>query len=128
MVRGVNGITPVQLTGYSLILSSFLALPLAFFLEKPEPMSWTAEIWASLLWLGLISTAFAFTLRYVLINRAGAGFLSNVGYTIPMVAVVIGIVLLDEAVTLPKLLALLVILTSLYITRRTGVKLRDRYV
>ena len=125
MVRGVNGITPVQLTAISLILSSFLVLPLAFFLEQPEPMSWTAEIWASLLWLGLISTAFAFTLRYVLINRAGAGFLSNVGYTIPMVAVVIGIVLLDEAVTLPKLLALLVILTSLYITRRTGVKLRD---
>jgi len=125
MVRGVNGITPVQLTGFSLILSSFLALPLAFFFEQPEPISWTAEIWASLLWLGLISTAFAFTLRYVLINRAGAGFLSNVGYTIPMVAGVIGVVLLGEAVTLPKLLALLVILVSLYITRRTGVKLRD---
>ena len=125
MVRGVNGITPVQLTAISLILSSFLVLPLAFFLEQPEPMSWTVEIWASLLWLGLISTAFAFTLRYVLINRAGAGFLSNVGYTIPMVAVVIGVVLLGEAITLPKLLALLVILASLYITRRAGVKLRD---
>ena len=47
------------------------------------------------------------------------------GYTIPMVAVVIGVVLLGEAVTLPKLMALLVILASLYITRRTGVKLRD---
>ena len=125
MVRGVHGITPVQLTGISLILSSFLVLPLAFFLEQPEPMTWSADIWVSLLWLGLISTAFAFTLRYVLINRAGAGFLSNVGYTIPMVAVVIGFVLLGEAVTLPKLLALLVILASLYITRHTGVKLRD---
>ena len=125
MVRGIHGITPVQLTGFSLILSSLLALPLAFFLEQPEPMSWSADIWASLLWLGLISTAFAFSLRYVLINRAGAGFLSNVGYTIPMVAVVIGVVLLGEAVTLPKLLALLVILASLYITRRAGVKLRD---
>ena len=125
MVRGVHGITPVQLTGISLILSSFLVLPLAFFLEQPEPMTWSADIWVSLLWLGLISTAFAFTLRYVLINRAGAGFLSNVGYTIPMVAVVIGVVLLGEALTLPKLLALLVILASLYITRRAGVKLRD---
>ena len=58
-------------------------------------------------------------------SRAGAGFLSNVGYTIPMVAVVIGVVLLGEAVTVPKILALLVILASLYITRRAGVKLRD---
>ena len=125
MVRGVHGITPVQLTGFSLILSSFVALPLAFFLEQPEPMSWSADIWAALLWLGLISTAFAFSLRYVLIKRAGAGFLSNVGYTIPMVAVVIGVFLLGEAVTLPKLLALVVILASLFITRHVGVKLRD---
>ena len=76
-------------------------------------------------WLGLVSTAFAFSLRYVLISRAGAGFMSNVGYTIPIVAVLIGFVLLGEAVTLPKLTALLVILASLYITRNAGVKLRD---
>ena len=125
MVRGVHEITPVQLTGFSLILSSFLALPLALFLEQPEPMRWSADIWAALLWLGLISTAFAFSLRYVLINRAGAGFLSNVGYTIPMVAVFIGVIFLGEAVTLPKLLALLLILASLYIIRHAGVKLRD---
>ena len=51
--------------------------------------------------------------------------MSNVGYTIPMVAVVIGLVVLGEPVTLPKFLALLVILASLYITRRAGVKLRS---
>ena len=125
MVRGVRGITPVQLTGFSLILSTFVALPLAYFFEQPQPMRWSAETWAALFWLGLVSTAFAFSLRYVLISRAGAGFMSNVGYTIPVVAVVIGVVLLDETVTLPKLLALLVILASLHITRRAGVKLRN---
>ncbi len=125
MVRSVSSISPVQLTGFSLILTSIVALPLAYFLEKPEPARWSADIWAALLWLGLVSTAFAFSLRYVLIRRAGAGFMSNVGYTIPMVAVVIGFVLLDEAVTLPKLAAMLVILGSLYITRHAGVKLRD---
>ena len=125
MVRSVSSISPVQLTGFSLILTSVVALPLAYFLEQPEPARWSADIWAALLWLGLVSTAFAFSLRYVLIRRAGAGFMSNVGYTIPMVAVVIGFVLLDEAVTLPKLAAMLVILGSLYITRHAGVKLRD---
>ena len=42
-----------------------------------------------------------------------------------MVAVVIGVFLLGEAVTLPKLLALVVILASLFVTRHVGVKLRD---
>jgi drug/metabolite transporter (DMT)-like permease len=125
MVRGVRGITPVQLTGFSLALSSVLALPLAYLLEQPEPARWSADVWLALLWLGLVSTAFAFSLRYVLIRRAGAGFMSNVGYTIPIVAVVIGVVLLGEAVTIPKLAAFLVILASLYITRHVGVKLRD---
>jgi len=124
MVRGLASITPVQLTGFSLILSSVVAIPLAVVLERPDPVSWSADVWAALMWLGLVSTAFAFSLRYVLINRAGAGFMSNVGYTIPLVAVLIGLVVLGEAVTLPKLLALLVILASLYITRRAGVKFR----
>ncbi len=125
MVRGVRGITAAQLTGFSLVLSSFLALPLAYFLEQPKPGSWSADIWAALLWLGLVSTAFAFSLRYVLISRAGAGFMSNVGYTIPLVAVVIGVAFLGEAVTILKLAALVVVLVSLFITRHTGVKLRD---
>ena len=42
-----------------------------------------------------------------------------------MVAVVIGVVFLGEALTLANLLALLVIVASLYIIRRAGVKLRD---
>ena len=125
LVRGVRGITSVQLTGFSLVLSSVVALPLAYFLEQPEPARWSADTWAALLWLGLVSTAFAFSLRYVLISRAGAGFMSNVGYTIPMVAVVIGVVLLDEEFTPPKLVDLLVIIASLYITRHAGVKMRD---
>ena len=125
MVRGLRGITPVQLTGFSLILSSVVALPLAFFIEQPEPARWSTETWGALFWLGLVSTAFAFSLRYVLISRVGAGFMSNVGYTIPMVAVVIGVALLNESVTFPKLAALFVILSSLYITRHVGVKLRD---
>ena len=102
LVRGLRGITPVQLTGFSLVLSSVVALPLAYFFEQPEPARWSADTWGALLWLGLVSTAFAFSLRYVLISRAGAGFMSNV-YTIPVVAVLIGVVLLDEELPFRKI-------------------------
>ena len=125
MVRGLNHIQPAQLTGFSLILSSVIALPLAFLLEQPDPVSWPADVWMALLWLGLVSTAFAFSLRYVLINRAGAGFMSNVGYTIPVVAVIIGLVVLGEPLTPAKVVAMLIVLASLYVTRRAGVKLRS---
>ena len=93
-VRGLTGIKPVQLTGFSLVLSSVgHTWP---FSGTTRSVSWSSDVWAALLWLGLVSTAFAFSLRYVLINRAGAGFMSNVGYTIPMVAVAIGPVVLGN--------------------------------
>jgi drug/metabolite transporter (DMT)-like permease len=49
---------------------------------------------------------------------------ANVGYLIPIVAVLIGFFFLDEQITLMTFLAMLIILLSLYVTRRAGIKLR----
>ncbi|MDC1135155.1 DMT family transporter [Alphaproteobacteria bacterium] len=124
MVRGVKLLTPVQLAACSLALSSLISVPAALWLEAPTPQSWSLEVWGALLWLAVVSTAFAFSLRYVLIRRAGAGFVANVGYLIPIVAVLIGFFFLDERITPMTVLAMLIILLSLYVTRRAGIKLR----
>ena len=63
-------------------------------------------------------TAIGFTLRYILIARAGAGFTSYVGYLIPAIALVFGVVLLDEALSWDKVAGLVLILTGLAIARR----------
>jgi len=124
MVRGVKFLTPVQLAACSLAFSSLISVPAALWLEAPTPQSWSLEVWGALLWLAVVSTAFAFSLRYVLIRRAGAGFVANVGYLIPIVAVLIGFFFLDERITPMTVLAMLIILLSLYVTRRAGIKLR----
>ena len=124
MVRGVKLLTPVQLAACSLAFSSLISVPAALWLEAPTPQSWSLEVWGALLWLAVVSTAFAFSLRYVLIRRAGAGFVANVGYLIPIVAVLIGFFFLDERITPMTVLAMLIILLSLYVTRRSGIKLR----
>jgi drug/metabolite transporter (DMT)-like permease len=124
MVRGVKLLTPVQLAACSLAFSSLISVPAALWLEAPTPQSWSLEVWGALLWLAVVSTAFAFSLRYVLIRRAGAGFVANVGYLIPIVAVLIGFFFLDERITPMTVLAMLIILLSLYVTRRAGIKLR----
>jgi len=124
MVRGQRLLSPVQLAASSLLISAVISLPAAFWLESPQPLSWSFRAWAALLWLAVISTAFAFSLRYILIERAGAGFMANVGYLIPVVAVLIGFFILGERVTFTTFLAMIIILISLYITRRAGIKLR----
>ena len=126
MVRGRSLLTPVQLAASSLLISAVISVPAALWLEAPVPQDWPLPVWGALLWLAVISTAFAFSLRYILIERAGAGFMANVGYLIPVVALLIGFFLLDEAITPMTMLAMAVILISLYITRAAGIRLRKK--
>ena len=76
-----------------------------------------AKVWLALIWLGVMPSGLAFYLRYFLIKRNGYGFVSYVGYLIPLFALVIGFVLLGEEVSLDTVLAMVAILTGLVLTR-----------
>jgi drug/metabolite transporter (DMT)-like permease len=61
-------------------------------------MTLTVTVVASILTLGAFGTGFAYLLYYRLIERAGATTASMVTYLIPIVAVVLGVLVLDEPV------------------------------
>ena len=84
-------------------------------LRYPEYVS--DETWAAILWLGIMPSGLAFYMRYFLIKRNGYGFVSYVGYLIPLFAIVIGLVLLGEMITIDTFLAMLVIILGLFFTR-----------
>ena len=58
-------------------------------------------------------SGFAFYLRYFLIKRNGYGFVSYVGYLIPLFAIVIGVIWLDEFLASETLMAMMVIILGL---------------
>lgn len=123
-VRPISHLPPPVIAGASFVISSLIAVPLAVIVEQPDLGAFSPEIWAALFWLGFVSTGLAFSLRYMLIYSAGAGFTSNVGYLIPMVAVLIGWLVLDEPVTLNRLVALVIIVASIIIAQRSVVMIR----
>ena len=123
-VRPLSHLPPAIIAGASFAISSAISLPLALIIEQPQFTKISPDVWAALFWLGFISTGLAFSLRYKLIYSAGAGFTSNVGYLIPMVAVLIGWLVLDEPVELIQLVALVIIVISMIIAQRSAVKIR----
>lgn len=118
MVRRLSAIPPFTISTLAITLSAVLLWPAALIFETPAPMSWSVLSWQMVLWLGVMPTAFAFSIRYFLIARAGATFTSYVGYLVPGLALVIGALWLGETVTTDKIAALLLILLGLILAQR----------
>lgn len=118
MVRRLSFMPPLTISTLAITLAALLLWPFALLLEAPAPMEWSGAAWQMVLWLGIMPTAFAFSVRYYLIARAGASFTSYVGYLIPSIAVLIGAIGLGEAVTADKLAALGLILLGLILAQK----------
>lgn len=73
--------------------------------------------WGGLIYLALFPTALATILLTMVINRAGPSFLSLVNYQVPVWAVVIGAVVLNEALPGHFITALAVILAGMAISQ-----------
>ncbi len=122
----LNMVTPAKLACISLIIAAFFMVPTAILNNVSHPASWHIKTWQALCWLGVVSSGFAFSLRYVLIKRAGAGFMANVGYLIPVIAVLVGSVFLGEDIGSKKIFAMVLILTSVVLSQRFAPRLRRR--
>lgn len=119
MIRRISGqVMALTISWTGLAFSAVLLVPAAIIIEAPQIQTLSTTVWGALIWLGVMPTAVGFTLRYILIARAGAGFTSYVGYLIPAIALVFGVVLLDEPLSWDKLVGLSFILAGLAIARR----------
>lgn len=81
-------------------------------LTPPAPVVW------SILALGLLSSGLAFWLWYALVREAGAGRASVITYVAPGVAVLAGVVVLDERATVATGIGLVLILAGSWLSTR----------
>jgi drug/metabolite transporter (DMT)-like permease len=72
----------------------------------------------SVLLLGVLPTGLAALIYFNIINRTGPTFLSNINYLIPVVAYFLGALVLNEVVLWHDLLALLLIIFGIFISRK----------
>ena len=100
------------------ICSSVIVFPLWMILEQPWSLHFETESLLALTYLGLVSTGMAFLMRYYIILRAGAVFLSYVAFIIPMFGILFGILFLGETISVNTMGAVVLILSGVYLGRK----------
>lgn len=116
--RRLTHLPMISTSAATLLTASIYMIPLAFLLEDPLPVTVSNHSLFALMYLGVIATALAMTLRFFIIRANGAVFMSMVGYLVPLFGVLWSALYFDDAVNLQTLSALALILLGIAITRR----------
>jgi drug/metabolite transporter (DMT)-like permease len=100
-VRGVPALTSAFLeVGFAFLI--VLVLAVAF--GSPWATRVEPEALLSVAWLGLIGSGLAFLAFFYLLERWGATRTALVAYLLPVVGIILGVLVLQEAVSLPMLI------------------------
>lgn len=94
------GIHPLSLASGPMAICSLVLGTLALIFERGRPVVLNAASVGSILYLALVGSALAFSLYFYLLARRPATWVALVAYTSPAVAVLVGVLVLDEPFTI----------------------------
>jgi drug/metabolite transporter (DMT)-like permease len=97
--RWGRGISPLSLAAVPMLLTGAGLGGVAAIFERGQPLTAAPAPWLATLYLSLFGSALTFTLYFWLLARRSALFASLISYTVPVVAVAVGWLFLDEPVT-----------------------------
>jgi drug/metabolite transporter (DMT)-like permease len=112
-----RGISPVALSACQLLAASVVLAVAVGVAGAPGPRL-SAAVVASIAILGLIGTGIAYVLNYQIIASDGATTASTVTYLLPVVAIILGAVVLHETITAATLAGIALILAGVALTRK----------
>ena len=118
--RRVSHLPSISTSAGTMVSASLYMVPLAFLLENPLPDNVSMQSMMSLVYLGVIATAMAMTIRFSIIRANGAVFISRVGYLVPLFGVIWSGLYFADAVNVQTVIALSLILLGIAVTRKGG--------
>ncbi len=106
-------LTAVPMTASAVVLGVF-----AWFLERDRPMIFEFAPVAAVLYLAVIGSALTFSLFFWLLKHVSVTQISMIAYGIPVVAVTIGTVFLDEPLTLRMVVGAVLVVSGAALVMR----------
>jgi len=111
-----RGISPVPLSACQLLAAAVM-LAVALAVSGARAPHVTAESAAALAVLGIIGTGIAYVLNYQIITSDGATAASTVTYLLPVVAIMLGVLVLNETISATTLAGIALVLGGVALTR-----------
>ena len=107
-----------NVTASTLIWGTLVLMPAALFFEQPWNLNPRLDSTLSLIYLGIFSTGIAWLLRFYILKHNGLVFQAQVAYLIPIFGVVLGFLILNEAITSKVLISLFAVIMGIYIVKK----------
>ncbi len=117
--RSLSDVDPLGPVAASLAISTVMLAPFAA-IDVPATTPDASALW-SIVALGVFCTAAAFIADFILIAEVGASRATVITYVNPIVAVALGVTLLDESLTCAAVAGLLLILAGSWLATGGGV-------
>ncbi|MBI4365596.1 MAG: DMT family transporter [Deltaproteobacteria bacterium] len=114
--RKLKGVPPITSATCQLLCSTVVMVTVAFAVERPWqlPMPGLAT-WASLVGLAALATSLAYIVFFTIMARSGATNVMLVTLLIPVTAILLGVLVLGEPLTLREVAGALVIASALLV-------------
>ena len=114
--RKFNGVAPLTSATCQLIASSVAMAVIAAAVDQPWQLPMPgATTWAALIGLAALSTSLAYVVFYRVLARSGATNVMLVTLLIPVTAILLGVLVLGEPLTLREIVGALVIASALLV-------------
>lgn len=108
--------------GWSMLVGAALLHVVSLAVGEPVTFDYSPMALASVVYLGVFATALAFYLFFTLLDRHGALETSLVGYVVPIVATLVGVVLLDEPITGLTIVGFVVVFCGFLLLKRNALR------
>jgi len=109
-----RGVPPMFVATGQMTMSTLLLLPFALVVDQPWTLSNPGlPVWGSILSLAVLSTSIAYLIYFRILARAGAINILLVNFLVPVSALLLGILILDETLTTEQVIGMAFIVVGL---------------
>jgi drug/metabolite transporter (DMT)-like permease len=103
---------PMMMSAMQMALGGMIMLLLSQVAGEPLAMHWTLRGFAAFLWLTIMSSCVAYSAYYFLVAATTPAVVGTYGYVNPVIAVLLGWVVLGEALSAPQAAGVAIVLVS----------------